>query len=160
MYENPDSATNVSQCRNQLSEVRLDPISLAFIAQVDYMFIFSIIFSIFLPLFLFFHPWAVKGVEGGNNIGGGMIQPVSKSGRTSSQNMTFVGQNAPLIHLSKKVLFCRVAKSNHTVLPVNSIRLIQELCESFLTDPFFSSLFIFQICCKKIQAWNLLRFVE
>ena len=28
LFENPYSATNVSQCRNQLSEVRLDPMSL------------------------------------------------------------------------------------------------------------------------------------
>ena len=99
------------------AEVRLDPMSLAFIAQVD-IFLYFLFFSIFLPfIYIFFHLWAVKGVEGGNNpwwsqdfnLYPSQVNFISKCDvcRPECSPYSF-----------KKVLFCRVVKSNHTVLSV------------------------------------------
>ena len=99
------------------AEVRLDPMSLAFIAQVD-IFLYFPFFSIFLPfIYIFFHPWAVKGVEGGNNTWW------SQDFNLYPSQVNFISKYdgcrpecSP--YSFKKVLFCRVVKSNHTVLSV------------------------------------------
>lgn len=132
------------------AEVSLDPMSLAFIAQVD-IFLYFPFFPYFFPLFIHFSIYRLWKVwKGETTLGGARTSTCIQVRWTSSQNMTFVGQNAPLIHLRR---FCFVGWWNRIILYFRffSIRLIQKLCESFLTDPFCSSLFIFQICSKKIQ---------
>ena len=95
------------------AEVRLDPMSLAFIAQVD-IFLYFLFFPYFFPLFIYFSIYGLWKVwKGETTLGGARTSTCIQVRWTSSQNVTFVGQNAPLIHLRR---FCFAGWWNRIIL--------------------------------------------